>query len=86
MKLSLADGSVKQAELADVVPASPELIRRRFAEVAGAVLGEGAARRLAEMVDDLENEADAGRLDALCALAARQSPSMPAASSIRAQS
>lgn len=86
VKLSLADGSVKQAELADVVPASPELIRRRFAEVAGAVLGEGAARRLAEMVDDLENEADASRLDALCALAARQSPSMPAASSIRAQS
>lgn len=65
--LGLRDGSSVSASLADVVPASPELIRSRFQQAAGIVLGSAQADEILTMIDLLENEPDCRRLDALCA-------------------
>lgn len=69
-RLLLADGRAVEDALDDVMPASPELIRARFMENAGAAWGGEAAQAVAALVDGLEDEPDAGRLDVLCARAA----------------
>ena len=69
-RLTLADGRVVEDALDDVLPASPELIRARFMENAEAAWGSEAAQAVAALVERLEDEPDAGRLDALVARAA----------------
>jgi 2-methylcitrate dehydratase PrpD len=68
--VTLDDGAKIARELNDVVFATPGLVRSRFRAACGAVLGEARASAVEAVVDGLEDEADAGRLPALCALAA----------------
>lgn len=70
VKLTLADGRIVETALDDVVPASPELIRARFAANAIDAWGEEGAETVAALISNLEEEPDASRLDALCAMPA----------------
>lgn len=70
VRLTLGDGRVVEDALDDVMPASPALIRARFMENARSAWGEEAAQTVAGRIARLEDDPDAGGLDALCARAA----------------
>jgi 2-methylcitrate dehydratase PrpD len=70
VRVSLADGSLIMDRLDDVVPATSSEIRARFRAAAAGVVGAGRAAEIETCVDGLEDEADAGRVAALCAAAA----------------
>jgi 2-methylcitrate dehydratase PrpD len=67
VRVSLADGSLVMERLDDVVAATTSEIRARFREAAASVLGAQRAAEIEACVDGLEDEADAGRVAALCA-------------------
>jgi len=66
--LTLEGGRRVSRALDDVVFATPELVRTRFRAACGAVLGEARAQAIETFVDALEEQDDAGRIAALCAL------------------
>ena len=66
--LTLDDGTSVSRALDDVVFATPELVRSRFRDACGAVLGAKAASGIEAFVDRLEHQDDAGRIAALCAV------------------
>jgi len=68
--LRLDDGSSVQAAQDDVVAADDALIRSRFHRAASQVLGAAHARRIAALVENWEDELDAGSLARLCAVPA----------------
>jgi 2-methylcitrate dehydratase PrpD len=67
VRVSLADGSLVMERLDDVVAATSAEIRARFRAAAASVLGPRRAAEIEACVDGLEDEADAGRVAALCA-------------------
>jgi 2-methylcitrate dehydratase PrpD len=73
---SLADGRTKGRRLDDVVPATADEVRSRFASAASKVLGEGGARAVEALVAGLETEKRAGVLTKLCAPARSREPGM----------
>lgn len=68
VEVRLADGSCHELRLADVVNATATQVRERFHAAATARLGHDAARRIAELIDGLATDDDAGRLAAALAL------------------
>ncbi len=70
VRVSLADGSLVMDRLDDVVPATSSEIRARFRAAAATVVGSARATEIEAFVDGLEEEADAGRVAALCGTAA----------------
>ena len=70
VRVSLADGSLVMDRLDDVVPATSGEIRARFRAAAAIVVGEARAAEIETCVDGLEEEANAGRVAALCSLGA----------------
>ena len=68
--IELADGRVLNRRIADVIPASPEDVRRRFRAAAGGVLGDDRAAAIERFVDRLEAADAVGKLPALTAAAA----------------
>ena len=66
VRVSLADGSLVMDRLDDLVPATSGEIRTRFRAAAAAVVGSARAVEIEARVDGLEEEADAGRVTALC--------------------
>jgi 2-methylcitrate dehydratase PrpD len=69
VRVSLADGSLVMERLDDVVPATPEEIRARFRDAAGAVVGAGRAAEIEMLVETLDDAADAGCVARLCSAA-----------------
>lgn len=65
--VSLADGRTKSRRLDDVVPATADEVRSRFASAAGTVLGEDGARSVATFVAALDTEKRADELTKLSA-------------------
>jgi 2-methylcitrate dehydratase PrpD len=63
----LKDGRVLSRQLADVIPADLELIRRRFHTAASATVGADTAKALEAAIDDLDHNADVGALMRLTA-------------------
>lgn len=83
VRVSLDDGSLVMDRMDDVVPATGGEIRARFRDAASDVLGDARAAEIEAMVDRLEREADAGRLAALCSLAAAAGATHRSASAAR---
>lgn len=71
VELTLKNGSRISRSLEDVIPATGAEVRSRFHAAATEKLGQAKANAIEDFVDGLENESDAGRLGALCALAAQ---------------
>lgn len=65
--VTLDDGTTVEERLDDVVPASPDLIRRRFMAAASETWGGPDAEALAAMIETFETLPDAARVDALSA-------------------
>jgi hypothetical protein len=55
--VTVRNGNVLRKKMSDLVPASPDQIRARFRGAAGA-----AAKRIEEMVDNLDQLEDAGSI------------------------
>lgn len=68
--LALADGTTIAHALDDVVAATPELVRERFAQAGTDAIGAARLQRLAAFVDALGQQADAGRINDCFAAAA----------------
>lgn len=65
--LRLDNGSSVSAALDDVEAADDALIRQRFRRAASAVLGDGVAARIEDLVDRYEQATDGAELPRLCA-------------------
>jgi 2-methylcitrate dehydratase PrpD len=67
VEATLADGSRIVRRLDDVVAASEAEVGDRFRRAAETAVGPAAAREIEDLVDGIEDAADAGRVAALCA-------------------
>jgi 2-methylcitrate dehydratase PrpD len=65
--ITLRDGKTMRHALSDVIPATPEQIRTRFASAAQAVLGTQKTEAAREFIETLDHQPNAG---ALCAMLA----------------
>jgi hypothetical protein len=70
--VELSNGRQVSARREAVTPASPELVRARFALAANDVLGVQACRALLAFIDKLETNADSGELARLARAATPQ--------------
>lgn len=66
VRVSLDDGSLVMERLDDVIPATAGEIRTRYREAASRALGSTRAAEIEARIDHLEDDADAGRIAALC--------------------
>jgi 2-methylcitrate dehydratase PrpD len=67
--VELTDGSTRSARLVDVIAASAEQVRSRFAAVAAAALGARQATAIAARIENIETARNAGELMSLVAAA-----------------
>lgn len=72
--VTLADGGTMSRRLDDVIPATPEEVRSRFAAAAGAALGAATAGAIEALVADLENCGSVDQVLTLCAPSLTSAP------------
>lgn len=81
--VKLFNGATISRRIRDVIAATEGEIRHRFRDVVGGLLGDRRAEDIEAAIDGLEDDADAGRIAALCAHGAgashRMSPARAAA-------